>query len=238
MKMSKLNYFLLILASAFMVACGGGDNKDKNDGGDAANNTTNTNNGSDADKTKGPESLENSNKKFTIDLANKTVGLISATSTEAQLVEAYGSDNVISESGMNEMSGEMEHMTWIFKTGEHTAKINWTSENFDKIISVDIYGSNKWKTTDGLGCQSTLKDVETVNGKPFKVTGLSGSEASGDVMSWEGGKLANSGFIPKFGSTSGDVPPAVDNDEEFMSNMPDMASANPQIDFLTIYFGE
>jgi len=45
-----------------------------------------------------------------------------------------------------------------------------------------------WQTASGIGCGTTLRKLEDLNGRPFVLTGYD-RDLSGTVISWQGGKL-------------------------------------------------
>jgi hypothetical protein len=50
-------------------------------------------------------------------------------------------------------------------------------------------GACRWRTGSGIGMNTSLRDLENANGRPFLLLGFE-RDFAGTVMSWEGGKLA------------------------------------------------
>ena len=48
----------------------------------------------------------------------------------------------------------------------------------------------RWRTADGVGMGATLKELERLNEKPFRMV-IWGSDAGGNVVSFDGGALAS-----------------------------------------------
>jgi len=46
----------------------------------------------------------------------------------------------------------------------------------------------RWRTASGIGMNTSLRDLESANGRPFLLLGFE-RDFAGTVMSWEGGKL-------------------------------------------------
>ena len=98
-------------------------------------------------------------------------------------------------------------------------------------------GKSRWETTDGISLRTSLKELEQLNGKPFRLFGFD-VDYEGTVRSWEGGNLAkelgDSGvFIrlkpsKKTRATSDELN-TVAGAAEFLSNNPVMQKANPEI---------
>jgi hypothetical protein len=59
-------------------------------------------------------------------------------------------------------------------------------------FSVEVNGSEHpksiWKTEEGIRLGTTLKEIEKLNGRPFKLLGFHW-DYGGTVVSWEGGRL-------------------------------------------------
>jgi hypothetical protein len=47
----------------------------------------------------------------------------------------------------------------------------------------------RWRTASGIGINTSLRELENANGRPFLLLGFE-RDFAGTVMSWEGGKLA------------------------------------------------
>jgi hypothetical protein len=119
------------------------------------------------------------------------VSNIKADTSEADLVRMFGRQMVIpAEIPMGE--GDMEPGTLIFDPDSLSSMgIIWKDKiNLKNPREIRWMGTKcKWKTAEGVTLGITLKELETANGKPFKLMGLEWDYA-GTFMSSEGGKLA------------------------------------------------
>ena len=102
------------------------------------------------------------------------VGKITASSTAADLIAAYGAENVKdTEFFLGE--GETEMGTGLFLDDEtKTVRILWIDpENKAKPATVELTGTKSvWKTAEGISLGTPLTKVQEINGKPFKLYGF------------------------------------------------------------------
>ncbi len=89
---------------------------------------------------------------------------------------------------------------------------------------------------------TSLKDLERRNGRPFKLFGF-GWDSSGTVFSWEGGNLAaliKGGLIlrltPDEAGTNSEEYRAVLGESEFLSSHPAMQKLNPTVYAMDLEF--
>ncbi len=102
------------------------------------------------------------------------VGKITAMSTEAQLIEAYGKANV-TDAEFFFGEGESEMGTGLFVDDETKAlRISWENpKSKSKPVSIQFSGtSSVWKTAEGISLGTPLTKVQEINGKPFKLFGF------------------------------------------------------------------
>lgn len=102
------------------------------------------------------------------------VGKITATSTEADLIAAYGAENV-GDAEFYLGEGEMEMGTGLFSGDESKAlRILW-EDPATKVrpVSIQLTGAKStWKTVEGISLGTPLTKVQELNGKPFKLFGF------------------------------------------------------------------
>jgi hypothetical protein len=98
-----------------------------------------------------------------------------------------------------------------------------------------------WTTKLGLKPGMTLKDVIALNGKTFTITGL-GWDLGGNVVSWEGGKLADKDINIRFndystnsGGLSETEYAQISGDREFDVKHPSIQKLNPIVDQVSVY---
>ncbi len=110
--------------------------------------------------------------------------------------------------------------------------------------AADPDGSNYWKTevlwqsAQGVKIGSTAAEVETLNGKPFKISGF-GWDYGGFAVGWEGGKLEAPEDSPctlslRFSPSVETLPDGATGDTELMSNSAEMRGAKPRVSEFSI----
>ncbi|HEY5060304.1 MAG TPA: hypothetical protein VII52_02160 [Gemmatimonadaceae bacterium] len=114
-----------------------------------------------------------------------------ATVTAAQLRSRYGASNVSRES-IDIGEGEHQSATILFKDDStRRVQILWRDTVKERSpATVEIHSTNThWRTPTGLTTGMTLRAIERLNGRPFRLYGF-GFDGSGVVRSWASGKLA------------------------------------------------
>ncbi len=177
------------------------------------------------------------------------VGLLTAATSAADLITAYGAENVRDEPyPLGE--GESEPGTVIFP--DDPAKrvlILWSDlEKKTMPLAARIDGAgSQWKTAEGLTVGSTLKQVEELNGKPFLLYGF-GWDYGGQLVDSNGGALKDlphedpeGGFrggalLLNFQPDAGADDSAVLGDGTFSSDHPVMQSVDPKVSVIIVSF--
>ena len=119
----------------------------------------------------------------------KQVGLITATSTEGDIIYAYGKENVTrGEVGLGE--GIMAEGTVLFPNTENELFIIWKEAHpYKQIQSIRVMKEGtQWKTAEGITVGTSLEDLIKINGKDFKFAGFEWDFA-GVVLDWDGGAI-------------------------------------------------
>ncbi len=188
-------------------------------------------------------------------IPGEQAGNIRATSSEAELIKLLGRENVTPNDTIYVAEGATEVGTTLFKGTPDEAQILWLDKTKkarpDAVIlrpATDKPGTAgnqaQWMTDSGLKIGSTLKDVEKLNGKPFKLYGF-GWDYGGSASSWEGGTLEGKdgktyvSIVFGYGELSAAQEKLVDKvsgDGEFVSSNPDMQQLNPVIQTMTVRF--
>ncbi len=169
------------------------------------------------------------------------VGPITASSSAQDLRKAFG-DSAVADKDIDVGEGVTEPGTDIYeKTPEKRLAVLWadpaTRKHPSKVIICYqlLQGECAWRTSDGIGMNTSLKDLERRNGRPFKLMGF-GWDLSGTVSSWEGGSLAaliKGGLILRLGpddaGTASEEYRTVLGEGEFLSSLPAMQKLNPKV---------
>jgi hypothetical protein len=169
------------------------------------------------------------------------VGPITPSSSTQDLRKAFGASAVV-DKDIDIGEGTNEPGTDIYESvpGKRLAVL-WADPASRKhpskvIICYQLpHGDCMWRTPDGIGMNTTLKDLERHNGRPFKLMGF-GWDYSGRVSSWEGGNLvtlAKGGLIlqlnPDEAGINSDDYRTVLGEGEFLSSLPAMQKLNPKV---------
>jgi hypothetical protein len=175
------------------------------------------------------------------------VGPITKQTSEADLKRIYGKENVKdTEVGLGE--GETAPGTVIFPDDpKRKIEIIWKDQKGKKSpASIHFYAEKSvWKTKEGIGLGTSLKELERINGRGFTLAGFEW-DYSGTVFSWKKGKLAK-----MFGNDSRKVTlrlnpnydkapqkdlDAVVGDGEFSSKHKAMQRLNPKVSSMIVEF--
>jgi hypothetical protein len=102
----------------------------------------------------------------------------------------------------------------------------------------DPDGTNPWKTdilwqsAQGIRIGSTLEQIETLNGKPFDVSGF-GWDYGGFAVAWNGGTLETDeggcNLTVRFAPSADPVPDGALGDTQLKSDGAEMAAAKPRV---------
>jgi hypothetical protein len=178
-------------------------------------------------------------------LPGERVGPITATTSEAMLGTLFGAENVEpGDIGIGE--GFTEPGAVIY--GKDPAKrieVLWRDAARTVADSVWISGAaSDWKTSEGVSLGTALKDIERLNGGPFRLAGFDW-DYSGTIIDCEGGQLKVIGCTDANGRVQGrllllrlspDVSDAtaaehaqVGGEGPFSSGHPVMQALNPRV---------
>jgi hypothetical protein len=133
---------------------------------------------------------QSSNHSWTIRLQGED-GPISSHTTRADLGRQFGAANV-TDKDVDVGEGETEHGTVVFPNDpKRMIQILWKDGHLNQSTkSAQVDGdSSLWKAEHGVVLGTSLKELETLNQKPFKLFGFDWDYA-GTVSSWEDGSLS------------------------------------------------
>lgn len=177
------------------------------------------------------------------------VGPLTAASSATDLIGVFGAENIRDEPyPLGE--GESEPGTVIFPD-DPTRRMAILWNDLDKKarpLSVRIDGAGSiWKTAQGVTVGMSLKSVEALNGKPFRLYGF-GWDYGGQLVESNGGELkdlphedAEGGFrggalLLTFQPDPGADDSAVLGDGTFSSDHPVMQTLDPKISAIVVNF--
>ena len=166
----------------------------------------------------------------------KQVGLITPTSTEGDIIFAYGKDNVTrGEIGLGE--GESTMATIVFPLTENELLVKWIEgEAYKKIESISIMNVGaKWKTTQGISIGTTLEQLLSINKKSFKFAGFEWDYAGG-VTSWNGGSINENLKVTLEPTKEEAIFPDLLGDTEFSTDHPKAKEAGLRVASFKIVF--
>ncbi|MBL7912355.1 MAG: hypothetical protein JNJ41_14940 [Bacteroidia bacterium] len=118
-----------------------------------------------------------------------SIGAISTTTSELDLIRIYGKENV-KHSNIEVGEESFEKVTVLFSNKPDELKILWKDTvNFLTPLRIYIKAKNtNWKTNTGITTGTSLKKLELINTKPFILQGF-GWDYSGFVSNWNNGTL-------------------------------------------------
>ncbi|MDI9864944.1 hypothetical protein QM480_11455 [Flectobacillus sp. DC10W] len=167
------------------------------------------------------------------------------------LVKKFGAENIVKKATIETGEGSFE-ATKIFAGTPKEIEVYWQEGKEYKVIG-DVLArlqlkddkpsteGSPWTTKLGLKPGMTLKDVVALNGKTFTITGL-GWDLGGNVVSWEGGKLADKDINIRFndystnsGGLSETEYSQISGDREFDVKHPSIQKLNPIVDQVSVY---
>ena len=164
-------------------------------------------------------------------IPNESVGLITSSTTKSALNKLYDKGNIRETIKGTEV---------IFDNTADNITIEWNDGNLTpKIIRIKNPNSN-WKTKEGVGIGSTIKEVEKANGKPFTIYGYEIDKyLAGTVKNWNSGNLQ--GLNLQFKITK-EIPVEVYmkmmGDRGILSNNPLLEKAGLQVENITVEFNK
>jgi hypothetical protein len=175
-------------------------------------------------------------------------GNVKVNSSEASLIAMLGAENVVRDS-VYIGEGYYEKGTTLFKGTPEEAQILWKDTvNYINPTSVMIRSAqgkpNQWLVDNGVVMGMTLKEVEKINGKPFKISGF-GWDYGGFATDWQRGKLAGNNepenLVIRFyynieDDKLGAIADKVLGEGPFLSSNPAMQQLNPKVVEITIGF--
>jgi hypothetical protein len=173
---------------------------------------------------------------------------ITRNTTETDLVRIHGRENV-ADGDVNVGEGELEPGTILYPNDPaRTLQIIWKDAKTRTAPKrIQLTGdASKWKTVSNVTLGTSLKELERINGRPFRLLGF-GWDYSGTVTSWSAGELSRccqpqAGLYIRLipadldGELYSTVGGQVRGDREYSSGHPAMQSLNPRVYQIVIDF--
>ena len=173
-------------------------------------------------------------------IPNESVGLITSSTTKSALNKLYDKENIREYVIFSYEGIDIKGTEVIFDNTADNITIEWNDGNLTpKIIRIENPNSN-WKTKEGVGIGSTIKEVEKANGKPFTIYGYEIDKyLAGTVKNWNSGNLQ--GLNLQFKITKeipGEVYMKMMGDRGILSNNPLLEKAGLQVENITVEFNK
>lgn len=162
-------------------------------------------------------------------------GPFARNATLAQLKQAFGAANVTTEE-VGGAEGEKSTVTALFARDKaRRITIVWSDEKKQRGISQMAFERDATWVAGGVRIGSGLAEVETLNGRPFTLSGFEW-DYGGTVGDWRGGALEKLPGGCRLGvrfETDPKSPAAARNkvsgDKDFPSSNPNMRAARPRV---------
>ena len=169
-------------------------------------------------------------------IPGKQVGKITATSSEADIIAAYGKENVERRTiGLGE--GETTEGTVVFPNTPNELIIEWAAgKTYQQPAKIRIEkGNASWKTDQGIGVGTSFAELKRINGKDFEFAGFEWDYA-GFTDHWKEGKISSSLGLFLEPNNPAAIYPDLVGDKLFSSSHPKAAAADLRVRSLVINF--
>ena len=137
------------------------------------------------------DSADGSNLNDWLMVPGVRIGPVTARSTEAELKAIFGSDEVTRDS-VFWFEGDYRPATVLFSGDSiHRLSIVWKDEEkWSNPERIELEGGHSmWHTAEGISLGTRLEELESLNGRPFRITSAD-HDYAGLAWSWENGALA------------------------------------------------
>ena len=219
-KPALAQWLLLAAAALFLGACNSGHK-----------NTEDTSTGP-----PGPKEQPAARAIDFIIVPGQRVGAITAASTEADIKELYGEDNVEYRS-VHIGEGESQPGIAVFPNTPDELEIVWdiaAATGNPEFIRISNENT-AWRTVQGVTVGTSLKELEKINGKPFQLYGF-GWDYGGLVSDWKSGKLNSHLIIALEPADWEEVGPEVSGDIILSSDDPKVRKLNARVASMVVTF--
>jgi hypothetical protein len=165
------------------------------------------------------------------------VGGLRRYGSTLDLAKAYGASN-LRDSSISIGEGDTEMGTLLYgEDPQRRLEILWsdgaTRQGLKRVI---LRGErSRWMLPGGISLGTSLTELESKNGRPFRLSGF-GWDYAGAVISWNGGQLEGQlpatvkiYVEPRIEDRVGRAYGRVQGDHEFLSSHPAMQTLNPRV---------
>jgi len=188
-------------------------------------------------KYKTPKAIDASKNIFNWTcVPGEKVGLINKNATEADIIKAYGQENV-SRQEISMGEGEVVTSTVIFPKTDNEIFVSWQLDKPFQVITEVLIENEKapWGTSQGVSIGTTLEELIEINGKDFKFAGFEW-DYSGYTNDWQGGRITKNLAVFLEPDNPDAIYPDLLGDELFLSNHPKTKSAGLKVRSMIIRF--
>jgi hypothetical protein len=178
------------------------------------------------------------------------VGPVTRTSTEQSLRQAFGRLAVRADIDVGE--GVQEPVLALYPADPgRILEITWNNDQPPHPAMIFICRSEdnracQWRTAQGIGIGTTLRELEKANGRPFEMVGW-GSDVGGNLTSFQGGQLEKELRGP-LGALTLSLTPRIDRNGDYLPRLTDrefsdvegekfLLSSHPVLQKLNPYVG-
>ena len=175
--------------------------------------------------------------------AIKCEGPFGRDATHADLVQAFGSGNVVHQD-IDGAEGEKVKASVLYPNdAKAKLEIIWDDEKARRGLMIRAKDQSAWAGANGIRIGMAIADIEKMNGKPFMLSGFDW-DYGGRVKDWRGGELAKPlpggcivgvEFVHPEDSPEANLT-KVSGDGDFLSDNADMRAVEPYVAVVTISY--
>ncbi|MBU2706012.1 hypothetical protein KCM76_08455 [Zooshikella marina] len=172
-------------------------------------------------------------------IPGQQVGSIKLNDSLSSVRKHIGKHNMLVEEIPLDEDTHLKHVT-VYPENEEKQLVLQLDENERvEAIIIDRVTEDEvpcYHNKEGIVIGLTLRDIEKMNGKPFKLTGFDW-DFQGTVSSWEDGHLENvmRGLAVRLLPDADDKYSEIVGEEIFMSSHPEMQQVNPTVNHIEVY---
>lgn len=176
-------------------------------------------------------------------------GPFAKDATEETLKAAFGADNVVYKTVPGPEGTETNASVIYPNDPSKMVTVNWWDEEKralpsnisvsfapkdDAASAADYWATAiAWSSVQGVKIGATIEEIQTLNGKPFKISGFEW-DYGGFAVNWDGGKLetpegSDCHLMVRFTPSAESTPEGAMGDQELSSDNKDVLAAKPRV---------